>query len=225
MSNKWNAATVLSEIQRLNEENIDLSAKQIQRTNLALYGAAYRFFQGWPKALVAAGLDPEKIRRRKLRPWLKTVDTETGNATWTPESVVAHIRRLKEEGVDLNVKSVCLRHDYLHKAAIKIFRSWDASLTAAGLNPDDIRKAKPEGWWTGTRTVALIQELFSKGIIPTQETYPRIFAAALKNFGSWKKAVEAACATPTEGDKKQRWSTKEFVDNLDEATYRKLLKA
>lgn len=225
MSNKWTPAVVLSEIRRMHGENVDLSAKQIQHTNLPLYGAAYRFFKGWPKALIAAGLDPEKIRRRKRRPWLKLVDNKTGKTSWTPETVISHIRELMAEGVDLNVKVICQKHDYVHQAARKIFKTWDAALIAAGLNPDKIRKAKPRGWWTKERTLSVIRELFSKDIVPTQETHPRVYAAALKNFGSWKKAVEAAYPTPIEKNKKRQSPTKNFVDGLDEATYRRLLKA
>ncbi len=109
----------------------------------ALYGAAQKEFGDWPKALKAAGYNPNRWNRR---------------GAWSEASVLAAIRQLHRDGVPLNIWSVMrdtspetlatIRQyakfstsgNGLTQAAVRRFGSWDHALLAAGLTPADIRK-------------------------------------------------------------------------------------
>ena len=98
----------------------------------SLRQAGIRFFGSWNATLLAAGLNPAKIRlyRTRCKPW-------------TAPTTLAEIRRKHRMGEALNTHnispySLCL-------SGVRFFGSWDAALTAAGLDPSKIRKRRTPG--------------------------------------------------------------------------------
>ena len=67
----WTPERVVKEIQELAEKKAPLSSKLVQSNHPPLYNAAKRRFGQWDSALQAAGIDPEKVRQRRLAPDLK----------------------------------------------------------------------------------------------------------------------------------------------------------
>lgn len=64
----WNGERVIAEIKALNRRSAPLSSKNAQMEHPKLFCAARRRFGSWDGALVAAGLDADKIRLRRLLP-------------------------------------------------------------------------------------------------------------------------------------------------------------
>jgi len=125
---RWTAETMIQEI-RLKHRNGDpLNCTSVQHSSL--YVSAVRHYGSWDSALMEAGLDP--ARTRKIKPHCRP---------WTPETVVQEIRRKHQAAEPLNrsavsPESLCVRGS-------KFYGSWDAALTAAGLDPSTIRKHRP----------------------------------------------------------------------------------
>lgn len=61
----WTPQRVVQEIQELAEKEAPLSSKLVQQNHPPLYNAAKRRFGQWDAALVAAGIDPDKVRQRR----------------------------------------------------------------------------------------------------------------------------------------------------------------
>ena len=61
----WTPERVVKEIQQLAEKEAPLSSKLVQGNHPPLYNAAKRRFGQWDAALIAAGIDPDKVRQRR----------------------------------------------------------------------------------------------------------------------------------------------------------------
>ena len=62
----WTPQRVIEEIQQLAEKEAPLSSKLVQGNHPPLYNAAKRRFKQWDDALIAAGIDPDKVRQRRV---------------------------------------------------------------------------------------------------------------------------------------------------------------
>ena len=62
----WTPERVVKEIQELAEKEAPLSSKLVQQNHPPLYNAAKRRFKQWDEALMAAGINPDKVRQRRL---------------------------------------------------------------------------------------------------------------------------------------------------------------
>lgn len=68
----WDGQQITQELQTLHAQGVDLSARSMERRDLALITAARRRFDSWERALAVAGLDYRQIalrmpRRRRSR--------------------------------------------------------------------------------------------------------------------------------------------------------------
>ena len=61
----WTPQRVVQEIQELAEKEAPLSSKLVQQNHPPLYNAAKRRFKQWDDALMAAGINPDKVRQRR----------------------------------------------------------------------------------------------------------------------------------------------------------------
>ena len=170
-----------------------------------LVHAASRVFgaRGWAKALRRAGIDPSSVNPRLI---------------WTEERVKKEILRLQRAGIPLNMQFL-YKNGYrkLLSGGRTVFGSWGRAIRAAGLRYSKVRLRR-KNWWTKKRVLYQIKRLEGAGIrlssksIELSPGRSGFFQAALRHFGSWRKAVYA---TGIDYMKHCRiWSTKAWLEKL-----------
>jgi len=115
---RWSIPKVLGIIRSLAQRRRRLKPEEIRQRYGNVDEAARRFFGSWPKAILAAGVDPAKILR--IVPWAK-------------ERLIEAILTRVLHGKPLGRHSVS--PSSLVDVAVRVFGSWDAALAAAGLDP------------------------------------------------------------------------------------------
>ncbi len=114
----WPPHKVLSKIRILARRQQPIQPGELKRQYGYLVQAARRCFGSWSKAVVAAGVDPDKLR---------------GIMPWTKERIIEAILMRALNCEPLGSQSVNPRS--LSKAAAREFGSWLAALNAAGIDP------------------------------------------------------------------------------------------
>ncbi|MFN3421456.1 MAG: homing endonuclease associated repeat-containing protein, partial [Armatimonadota bacterium] len=120
---------IIDEIKRLYQEGRIDELSGAWRYHLSLFRKARHRFGSWKKAIEAAGLNYHEIVQRQK---------------WTPEKIVAEIRRLYAEGKDLSVTAMQRTHPNLVAIAQspRYFGSWRAAVEAAGLDYELIKRQR-----------------------------------------------------------------------------------
>jgi len=117
---------------------------------------------------------------------------------WTKDKLIAEIKKLHREGVDLSPTSIQRTHSALFSSARSSshFGSWRAAMEAAGFDYDNFKRVKQR--WTRDEILERIREMNAQGhdlLDPRFKTRNRslyLAACAHRYFGSWRRAVEAA---------------------------------
>ena len=181
MHRKWNKDAIAVEILSMYESGENLNYSSVATNNLSLLRAATRYFGTWEAAVRFAGLDYDSIRRYK---------------SWSRERIVARVKELHAQNVDLSWRNVCLNVDpQLAAAATKKshFGSWREALEAAGLNYDDIRRYRE---WDDDRILDMVREFHRNGKELNAKSMElediTLITAARRRFDSWHKALTAA---------------------------------
>jgi hypothetical protein len=111
---------------------------------------------------------------------------------WHPEMIVHHIL-LRNGKEPLNSFYYVSNYPDIYAAAERIFGSWGKAIEAAGLDYSLIKKYKT---WTKQSVLDEIRRLHKEGepifSQNAQNNHKSLYMAALKRFGSWGKAVQAA---------------------------------
>lgn len=139
---------------------------------------------------------------------------------WTAERLVAEIRRLHEEGVDLAPSSMQKTHGALFASARSKshFGSWRAAVEAAGLNYDAIKRVRQQ--WSHDEIVERIRALHTQGhdlLDPRFKLKHRglyLAACAHRYFGSWRRAVAAAGLDYDQLREKHVWTKNRILSTI-----------
>ena len=114
------------------------------------------------------------------------------NQIWFPEMVQHHImsRHGKE---DLNSHYYATNYPDVYAAAERTFGSWGEAIESCGLNYSLIKKYKS---WTRQTVLDEIRRLAKEGeplfSQHAQNHHKPLYMAAIKRFGNWGKAIQAA---------------------------------
>ncbi len=191
---------VIAGIRRRHENNEPLSADGISHWNGAdarLYDAGRKLFASWPAALKAAGIDPETVKPPRPRKFQQRFPDAGAIATQILERNEQK-KPLHRSGVEIGED----RDPMLLRAAIHFFKSWDAALEAAGLDPGKIRKC-PRRNLTPERVIAQIQARFesnlplnSAAVKEGSNPDSRLLVMGRHHFGSWDQALKTAGLDP-----------------------------
>lgn len=201
---KWPPGRILTIIRNLARRHHPLNAKQLEHRYGSMLSAARRFFGSWSKAVLAAGVDPTKLRR--VVPW---------NRERVIEAILT--RALRNES--LLAQSIQPRS--MVEAGRKFFGSWAAALETAGLDPKAIavrpvappshppvpdlatgaepihRRGKP---WTKEAIIVSInarlrlQMPLNGSALYRDDT--ALYLAAKRRFGNWSNALLSAGLNP-----------------------------
>lgn len=117
----WPPSRILASIRSLARRTRPLQPAEVKRRYEPLVTAARRHFGSWPKAVVAAGVDPEKLRRV---------------ARWTKQRIIEAILTRALRGKPLNSSAV--RPKSLVEVGARVFGSWESALEAAGFDPGQV---------------------------------------------------------------------------------------
>lgn len=136
----------------------------------------------------------------------------------TRRAVIAKIQERRELRLPLNYSSLKGRGSGLLSAAKRLFGSWDKAIEAAGLDPAKIRK-KPMKIYTSPELVLAGIRKRAQANLPLNATavfcgphsWPSLHARAVRYFGCWDKAIEAAGFKPYETRKAGKYPTRESV--------------
>ena len=115
---KWGRETILFEIKTRHKSHDALNSGAIQKDDPGLHAAAVRHFGSYDSALTAAKLDPDKVRQRQR---------------WTEAAVVKGLKALRKTGQNVSDSAVRKADPALYGAAVRLFGSYTAARTAAGV--------------------------------------------------------------------------------------------
>lgn len=127
----WTNERIIARLRELDAQGADLSWRHVSTKldpTLAAAAVKAHHFGSWQKALEAAQLDYDKIRRYH---------------DWSEAEVLRLIRSRFETGQPLNAKALEKEHTALITAARRRFPAWHASLQAAGLDYKQIVLRSP----------------------------------------------------------------------------------
>jgi len=115
----WPPGRILASIKSLARRKRPLQPAELKRCCHPLIEAARRHFGSWPKAVIAAGVEPDKLKR--VMPWTK-------------ERIIEAILTRALNSEPLGGRTVKPRS--LAEAGARVFGSWPAALAATGINPN-----------------------------------------------------------------------------------------
>ena len=117
----WSEGKIVRRIKARADKGKPLNSKTMQEEDSKLFNAALNYFGGWDKALLAAGIAPEKVYKRHR---------------WSRELIIKEIRQFHRAGEDLAAPRMRRNHASLYSAACKYFGSWTAARKACGIQKE-----------------------------------------------------------------------------------------
>lgn len=117
---------------------------------------------------------------------------------WSNEKIIEEIKKLHEAGEPLTVKHTAKNYSALYSAALRYFHSWADAVEATGIDYDAIRRASRREAirkitkWNKERVIEEIKMIPKADLWFVYKNNIALHSAARREFGSWKKAVEAA---------------------------------
>lgn len=127
---RWTQEVICAHILQLQKKGENLTSKNIQQNHRSLYLAALRRFQGWDKALAAAGIDYTAVRERRRD---------------SPEQLRRKIKQLAQRGESLRYADMREKHLALLATATRKLGngSWCRALLACGIKYQRKRNHQP----------------------------------------------------------------------------------
>jgi len=205
----WTNELILNEIQAWNRSSKPLYSHYMRQNYQELLAAGIRYFGSWRKAVEAAGISYDDVRKYR---------------SWSKARIIETIQKLESENVDLSFRSMMLsKYAPMVYAAIRTnhFGSWKKALEAAGLSSAEIYRYRT---WDDNLILKEIQRLQQEGADLSSkrmdETSNPLIATARRRFGNWSAAVERAGLDYSQIRRRRRWSRETIVKEV-----RKLIKS
>jgi hypothetical protein len=112
----WDRNTVVFELRARAADHEPLNSGALQQEDSGLHAAAVRHFGSYDRALRAAKVDPDKVRRRRR---------------WTKPQVLAALRAAAKAGAHLSDSTVRREEPALYGAAVRLFGAFTTARKAA----------------------------------------------------------------------------------------------
>lgn len=191
----WTRARIIARIRELHTQGADLSWRYISsHVDPQMAAAAVKkiHFGSWRRALEAAGLDYDTIRRYR---------------DWDSERVLKSVRERHQKGKSLNAKNMQRQDITLLTAARRRYPSWPHALSAAGLDYEKIVlrasskcQIKPKDAPAKTRAKTVAKPTFAE---PTAKKSAAQKPAAQKSTAK-ASAAKASAAKASAANAKKR---------------------
>lgn len=124
---KWNRTEIASELRRMSQEDEAINSGALQKGDPGLHAAAVRHFGNYDAALKAAGLNPAKVRHRRM---------------WTEPMAVAALQKAMRKDPRMSNSAVRRENPALYGAATRLFGSFADARKAAGIVAKPVKKPK-----------------------------------------------------------------------------------
>lgn len=200
----WTKELVITQIQSRLDLGLDLNNDAVHHQAPDLYGAGRRLFGSWPKALIAAGLNPEGIKMPRIK-----------RNTWSKSEIVRRIQQYASDGHDLSAHRLYSIDSALVSAGIKYFKEWSYALLAAGFDPEQVRLSSK---WDRDRVIEKIRSLHSDNVILSDSNVSMLasdlYGAASTHFGGWRQAIEAAGLDYADIRHTKEWTRSTIIEEL-----------
>jgi len=115
---KWDRNAIVFELKDRYRDGEAVNSGAIQRDEPGLHAAAVRHFGPYDAALRSAKINPDAVRRRR---------------TWTQPQVIKALKALARSGKNLSDSAVRRDDPALYGAAVRLFGTFTAARTAAGI--------------------------------------------------------------------------------------------
>ena len=112
----WDRNTVVFELRARAADHEPLNSGALQQEDSGLHAAAVRHFGSYDRALRAAKVDPDKVRRRRR---------------WTKPQVLAALRSAAKGGAHLSDSTVRRENPALYGAAVRLFGAFTTARKSA----------------------------------------------------------------------------------------------
>jgi hypothetical protein len=198
---RWPPGRILSIIRTMSRRRRPLRPGELKERHGSLVHAARRCFGSWSKAVIAAGVDPLKLRRV---------------APWTKERIIEAILTRALNNQPLGGRTV--RPRSLADAGRRMFGSWASALLAAGLNPQSYLHREADTldaaglvpargrsvqhrWSDQTVLEAILSRLREQRTMNAKAVYREdrpLYRAATRRYRNWSNALSAAGLNPNE---------------------------
>ena len=172
---RWSRAAIAAELRAIEASGTKITYTELER-HQGLLHAIYKEY-----GTIRAAIDDAGVRYGRH------------GHKWTPDMVVAELRLLHEQGVPMATGVLWREHPRLYCGILVVFGSTAAALEAAGLPRDHVgRPCK----WTGDMVLEEIRDRHERGVSLSPSVVNSVeaglFQAAIRHFGGWRQAVEAA---------------------------------
>ncbi len=174
---RWSRDKIVEQIKKAHAEGTDLSwraASTGKISALAYAAICDRHFGSWGKALRAAGLNEDDIRRYHR---------------WDEREIQHKILTAYSRKADLNAKAAEDRDPLLFHAAVRTYGSWRGALQSCGL---DYHSIALRSHLSGDEVLNALRDLQAKGVHMSsshvQHYFPAVHASAVRRFGTWRRA-------------------------------------
>ena len=230
----WTKVNVIESILIRQQKGAPLNSRAVAQQESRLYDGARRCFGGWEEALREAGIDPQKVRRRRKTPW-------------TRKEVIEQLRQCN--GAVQDVRRSACHSNCLVKAARELFGSWRQTLQAARITPLG-RPAKPVGKITSgkrprprktkriSRTAhgprndykskgAVIQAVLQReargaslNARAVKQEDLSLYLAAMRYVGIWKDTLRAVGIDPESVGRQREWTAQRILEEIQRSERR-----
>jgi hypothetical protein len=195
----WSVERVVAELRRLNAEGRTMTYAALRAGGYhALLTAAQRFAGSFGDAARLAGVTDPGARR-----------------PWTRERVIAELRELHKDGVELNCVALAgAPHGRLVEVARRYFGGWREAVEAAGL-PVVVR-GPWKSWELVRDRLHALQRAGTRMTTTTlvAEGHADLAAAAIAFAGTWNEALDRAGIPVVE--RHERWSRERVLGEIRE---------
>jgi hypothetical protein len=115
---KWDGNTIAFELKSRAQAEEPLSSGAVQQDDPGLHAAAVRHFGSYDRALLAAKIDPSRVRQRR---------------SWDAKQVIRALKAARRNGAHLSDSAVRRSDPALYGASVRLFGSFTTARKAAGL--------------------------------------------------------------------------------------------